>query len=161
MSAVATPEAVAEETGARVPLVPPPLYFGVTFGAGMTLQSAQAFTLHVPAAVAAVVLAAGIGLVALAVLGVARAGTTIVPHRAVSVLLTTGAYRVSRNPMYVGIAIAYVGGALLAGSWWPLIGLPLPLSAIRFLVIGREECYLAQKFPVPYAAYRARTRRWL
>ena len=161
MSALATPDAVAKETGARVPLVPPPLYFGVTFGAGMALQTARAFALHVPAAPATVVLVAGIGLAALAAIGVARAGTTIVPHHAVSVLLTTGAFRVSRNPMYAGIAIAYVGGALLTGSWWPLILLPLPLAAIHFLVIAREERYLTEKFPVPYAAYRARTRRWL
>src|SRR5450631_950384 len=46
-----------------------------------------------------------------------RHHTTIVPHRAVSALVTTGPYRMTRNPMYTGLAIAYLGGALLSGSW--------------------------------------------
>ena len=161
MNSVAIPDAGAKEAGAPVPRVPPPLYFGVTFGVGMAVQASNSLGLHVPAAAGAAVLLAGISLTALAVVSVARAGTTIVPHHAVAVLLTTGAFRVSRNPMYAGIAIAYVGGALLAGSWWPLILLPLPLAAIHFLVIAREERYLTEKFPAPYAAYRSRTRRWL
>jgi len=47
-----------------------------------------------------------------------RHRTAIVPHHAVSRLATTGAHRISRNAMYTGLAIAYVGGALLTGSWW-------------------------------------------
>src|ERR1700754_3868490 len=61
----------------------------------------------------------GLGLV-LNVAGVAaviRHRTTIVPHHPVATLLTGGAYRRSRNPMYTGLAIAYLGLAVLLGSW--------------------------------------------
>lgn len=83
------------------------------------------------------------------------------PHRPVSTLVTTGAYRISRNPMYTGLAIAYLGGALLAGSWWPLVTFPLALLAVRGLVIGPEERHLAATFGRTYIDYRTRVRRWL
>ena len=63
--------------------------------------------------------------------------------------------------MYAGLAIAYVGGALLAGTAWPLATLPIALFAVRRIVIDPEERYLAARFGGAYAAYRARTRRWL
>jgi protein-S-isoprenylcysteine O-methyltransferase Ste14 len=61
----------------------------------------------------------GLVLTVAGVGGVIRHRTTIVPHHPVAALITTGAYRWSRNPMYTGLAIAYLGGALLVGSWWP------------------------------------------
>ena len=62
--------------------------------------------------------------------------------------------------MYAGLAIAYVGGALLAGTWWPLATLPIALVAVRRIVIDPEERYLAVRFGHAYAEYRARVRRW-
>ena len=47
--------------------------------------------------------------------------------------------RITRNPMYTGLAIAYLGGALLAGSWWPVATLPLALIAVGRVVIGPAE----------------------
>ncbi len=90
-----------------------------------------------------------------------RHRTTIVPHHEVSALVTTGAYRFSRNPMYTGLALAYSGGALLAGSWWPLANLPVVLLLVRRLVIDPEERYLSVRFGEVYADYRRRVRRWL
>jgi protein-S-isoprenylcysteine O-methyltransferase Ste14 len=113
------------------------------------------------AVVGAVVLAAGAALALAGVIEVVRHQTTIVPHHGVSALVTTGAYRVSRNPMCAGLAIAYLGGALLAGSWWPLATFPLALLAVRGLVVGSEERYLAGQFGQTYIDYRARVRRWL
>lgn len=61
--------------------------------------------------------------------------------------------------MYTGLAIAYVGGALLAGTGWPLFTLPLALVAIRVLVIGPEERDLTRRFGQTYLDYCSRTRR--
>jgi len=92
---------------------------------------------------------------------VIRHRTTIVPHHPVATLLTGGVYRLSRNPMYTGLAIAYLGLALLFGSWWPLMLWPLVIVAVRHLVIRPEEQYLTQRFGQTYTDYRSRVRRWL
>jgi protein-S-isoprenylcysteine O-methyltransferase Ste14 len=141
------------------------MYYAVAFAAGMLLRS-----ISVPLTIGgrpttmvlgAGVLAAGAAFSAAGVAQVIRNRTTIVPHRAVSALVTTGVYRLSRNPMYTGLAVAYLGIALLAGTWWPLATLPLALLVVRRAVIDPEECYLADRFDTAYAEFRARTRRWL
>lgn len=151
--------------GADVPRLPPPLFYALAFAAGMALQ-ATTVSLRmgegpVRLVIGAVVAGLGLVLAVSAVAHVRRRHTTVVPHRAVAVLVTTGPFRLSRNPMYAGLALAYVGGALLAGSWWPLLTLPAALIAVRSLVIAPEERYLATRFADRYAQYSGRTRRWL
>ena len=63
--------------------------------------------------------------------------------------------------MYTGLAIAYIGGALLVGSWWPLLVLPVVVVIVRLVVIGPEERYLTDHFGAAYTDYCARVRRWL
>jgi len=63
--------------------------------------------------------------------------------------------------MYTGLTIAYVGGAGLLDSAWPMIVLPLVLIALVRTVISREEAYLGDAFGAEYSAYQARVRRWL
>ena len=53
------------------------------------------------------------------------------------------------------------GGALLAGSWWPLLALPMALMAVKQLAIKPEETYLAERYASTYDEYRCRVRRWL
>jgi len=148
--------------GARVVRIPPPLYYGLAFAAGMVLRRVAPLPIGVDLVLpGAIVLAAGLALAGAGVAGVVRHHTTIVPHREVAALVTTGAYRWSRNPMYTGLALQYVGGALLVGSWWPLILWPLVVAVIRLAVIGPEERYLAMQFGPAYASYCSRVRRWL
>lgn len=108
-----------------------------------------------------VLLVAGTALTAAGVAAVVRHRTALLPHHAVSTLVTSGAFRLSRNPMYTGFALAYLGGGLLLGSWWPLLTLPAVLVAVRRLVIDREERYLGSRFGDEYARYRQEVRRWL
>jgi protein-S-isoprenylcysteine O-methyltransferase Ste14 len=150
--------------GARVIFIPPPLYYAAGLAGGMAINSVVALPLGGrPASTVAGAVLAALGL-ALAVAGVAaviRHRTTIVPHHPVATLLTGGAYRLSRNPMYSGLAIAYLGLALLFGSWWPLALWPLVIVAVRQLVIRPEERYLTQRFGQTYTDYQSRVRRWL
>jgi len=90
-----------------------------------------------------------------------RARTSVNPYRPTTVLLTGGAFRLSRNPMYLGMVVSYVGLALLFNSLWAIVLLPLALVVVHFTVIKREEGYLEQKFGEEYRAYKARVRRWL
>lgn len=151
--------------GARVVRIPPPLYFGAAFAAGLALRRigvALRFGTPTPTlAVGAAVVASGATLAVAGIAQVLRARTTIVPHRPVATLLTSGAYRISRNPMYTGLAIAYLGATPLAGTWWPLLTWPLALLAVRDLVIGPEERYLTDHFGQPYLDYQTRVQRWL
>ena len=90
-----------------------------------------------------------------------RAGTTVNPTQAASTLVTSGTYRISRNPAYLGWVAAYLGVTMLAGWTWCLVLLPLVVLIIDRLVIVREERFLEQRFGTEYAAYKQRVRRWI
>jgi len=157
--------AIAEaQQGARVIFIPPPLYYAAGLAGGMAINSVVPLPLggRPATAVAGAVLAAlGLALTFAGVAAVIRHRTTIVPHHPVATLLTGGAYRLSRNPMYTGLAIAYLGLALVFGSWWPPALWPLVIVAVRQLVIRPEERYLTQRFGQTYTDYQSRVRRWL
>ena len=153
------------QRGASVAPIPPPMYYVAAFVAGLGLRASTVpLTIGAPALrvpLGALALGAGVALAGAGVAAVVRHHTTIVPHRSVATLLTTGVYRLSRNPMYAGLALGYLGGAAMLGSWWPFLTLPLALLAVRTLVIGPEERYLAAKFGSRFTEYRRHVRRWL
>lgn len=103
----------------------------------------------------------GLALIASAMVKFTRSGTTIRPDRASSTLVIAGPYRFTRNPMYVGLAIAYFGLAIADRSPWSLILLPVVLTVIRYAVIAHEEAFLERRFGSSYIDYKARVRRWL
>lgn len=88
-------------------------------------------------------------------------GTAIIPHLPATRVVESGPYRVSRNPMYVGLTAVYLGLVAWTGAVWPLAILPLVLWVLTAAVIRREERYLSRKFGARYDAYRGRVRRWL
>ncbi len=150
--------------GARVIYIPPPLYYAAGLAGGAILDSPVALRIGGRPAVAvagAVLAALGLALCLSGVVAVVSHRTTIVPHHPVATLVTGGAYRLSRNPMYTGLAVAYFGLALLLGSWWPLVLYPLVILAVYRLVIRPEEQYLTQRFGSAYTDYQSRVRRWL
>jgi protein-S-isoprenylcysteine O-methyltransferase Ste14 len=90
-----------------------------------------------------------------------RAGTPVPGNRPVHALVTTGIHGLSRNPIYVGMYLLYVGIGLAALSPWVLI-LVLPIAVImRSAVVAREEAYLERRFGAAYRDYKVRVRRWL
>jgi protein-S-isoprenylcysteine O-methyltransferase Ste14 len=152
------------QRGARVIRIPPPLYYAAGLAAGMATNGVVALPLGgrpATTVAGALVTALGLGLTQAGIASVIRHRTAIVPHHPVATLLTSGAYRFSRNPMYAGLAIGYLGLALLFGSWWPLAFWPLVILAVHHLVIRPEEEYLTQRFGHTYTAYHSRVRRWL
>lgn len=101
------------------------------------------------------------GLVISAVRAFRRARTRPEPWKPTTALVTDGPYRFTRNPMYLGFALVYVGVTLLVNTLWPLLLLPVVLTVIHFLVIRREERYLERKFGDDYRAYLRTVRRWI
>jgi protein-S-isoprenylcysteine O-methyltransferase Ste14 len=87
--------------------------------------------------------------------------TAILPSGSTNVLLRSGPFRVSRNPLYLGLIALDAGGALLMPSVWALLLVPVGVAALRWGAIGPEERYLAVKFGADYQAYRTSVRRWL
>ena len=108
-----------------------------------------------------ILLALGVILAAWGMATFRRAKTAINPHRSASQLVTHGPYRFTRNPMYTGLTVAYLGGAALLDSGWPIIVLPIVLFVLVRTVLSREETYLNHAFGADYGAYTARVRRWL
>lgn len=90
-----------------------------------------------------------------------RAETNPMPWTPTTALVIEGPYKYSRNPMYVGFVLTYLGLALGLESGAALILLIPCIAVISWGVIGREERYLEAKFGEPYRAYRGRVRRWL
>ena len=91
----------------------------------------------------------------------AMARTAILPMRPASRIVDHGPYRFTRNPMYVGMSLAYIGGALVLNSVWVLVFFPVVIALLSTLVIAREERYLSSAFGEEYDNYRRRVRRWL
>ena len=90
-----------------------------------------------------------------------RAGTDVIPFRNVSSLVTTGIYRFTRNPMYLGMVAVLLGCALTVGVV-PALLVPVVFAVIveaRF--IRPEEQMLRELFPQEYPAYCQRVRRWV
>ena len=103
---------------------------------------------------------AGIGIMASALGVFRRAGTAVPPWEPSTALVTDGAYRYTRNPMYLAVVLLYVGLSLLFVAVWPLIVLVPALIVLHVAVILREEAYLERRFGDAYRQYRARVRRW-
>jgi protein-S-isoprenylcysteine O-methyltransferase Ste14 len=87
--------------------------------------------------------------------------TAILPGGATTRVLQRGPFRVSRNPLYVGLIALDVAVALLAQSFWALLFVPVGVAALTWGAIRPEERYLSRTFGAEYEAYRARVRRWL
>ena len=90
-----------------------------------------------------------------------RAGTEVIPFRPVSSLVTGGVYRLSRNPMYLGMALVLLGCALTVGALSALAIPPAFVAIVQVRFIHHEERMLQGLFPEEYPAYCARVRRWL
>lgn len=154
---------VQDEDSPRV-LVPPPLLILATLLAGLAVDPgfggwpATSMAAAVPAAFLG---AAGLAIGALALGLFKRFQTRPEPWKPASALVTTGVYRFTRNPMYVGMLLIYAAVALLFRSASAGV-LLLPLILIMDqLIIRREEEYLSRRFGAPYEEYRRHVRRWI
>jgi protein-S-isoprenylcysteine O-methyltransferase Ste14 len=90
-----------------------------------------------------------------------RHKTAIIPYHPASMVVTSGPYAITRNPMYVGLAWSYVGGSFLLDTWWAFALLPVVVGIIDRQVIAREERYLLSAFGAEYAGYTKKVRRWI
>ena len=148
-------------------LVPPPLMFAVPLIIGILLKD-RIPLVHLGASASRWLQWLGIGLIAAGIAHVlpsiflfARSRTTSIPHRHASTFVQGGAYRWTRNPMYVGMTLVYVGICAVTTALFALLLLPIPLLFVDRLVIPMEERHMEEAFGKDYIDYKTRVRRWL
>jgi len=124
-------------------------------GPGLASPNALALT------VGLLFIAGGFALALFSVRAFRRAGTNVVPGQSATALVTTGPYRITRNPIYIGFVLVYFGLSIVLTSVWVLLLLFPVLMILQRGVVAPEEAYLERKFGDAYRAYTARVPRWL
>lgn len=103
----------------------------------------------------------GVALIGWALLALVQAGNDPRPDRPDAAIVTTGPFRFSRNPIYLGFLVVVLGFALRWGDLWGWLALLVCHLALDRLVVAKEEAYLTTRFGDAYEAYRKRVRRWV
>lgn len=151
--------------GAAVRL-PPPLVYVAALGIGALLQ---AFVLALPLplggrpriAATAVAALAGAGLVGAALGLFRRTGQDPKPWESTPEIISSGVYRWTRNPMYVGMALLQLAFGFGLANGWIVAFVPVSLAIVFATAVRHEEAYLERKFGSVYLDYKRSVRRWL
>jgi protein-S-isoprenylcysteine O-methyltransferase Ste14 len=149
---------------ANLGLVRPPWVYLGTIVLGLLLHFAWPIRLVPPAASVPLGVTAVLAAVALFVYAVRtfRSANTPVPgNLPTTMIVRTGPYRWSRNPIYLAFTILQLGVGLWVNSLWLLVTLIPAVALMSFIVIPREERYLETNFPSDYLAYKDSVRCWL
>jgi protein-S-isoprenylcysteine O-methyltransferase Ste14 len=89
------------------------------------------------------------------------AGTSVRGSERTTVIVRTGPYRFSRNPIYLSFLLLTLGLSIWLNNLWLVVTLVLAVGFIRTIVIPREERFLERNFHEQYSSYKATVRRWL
>lgn len=144
----------------------PPLALVFVFGALMWFVSASpTLTIALPwrSAFACIFYTVGSAIVVAGVLTFRRMKTTVNPltPEATTTMVTSGIYRFTRNPMYLGFFLVLIGWAIYLSNWLALAVLPLFVWYMNRFQILPEERALGAKFPEAFTAYKRSVRRWV
>src|SRR5438093_7611010 len=157
------PPSAAQDV-ANLGVVRPRLLYLISLVTGARTQLATPFpflpgTLAVPLGAPLVVVA--IALFAYSVTTFRAAGTPVPARKPTTVIVRTGPYRFSRNPIYLAFSLLQLGISIWVNSVWLRATLAGAVALIHYVVIRREEQYLERRFGAQYLDYKASVRRWL
>ena len=146
--------------------VPPPLFYVLIFIASVFVQKRipipdTLFHLMILKFVGVVFLIIALFFLVRSLRQFFLTKNTLILIKPASSLQTTGIYAITRNPMYVGLAIVYLGITCFIGNWWNIILFPILFLLVQEYIIKREEKYLELEFGQGYDDYRRKVRRWL
>ena len=145
-------------------IVFPPILFVSAIAMGTVLQ--MVWPIHLRAALplrmaGAIPIVMGLVAIVSAKKGMRRLGTNVRPDLPTTAIVSDGPYRFTRNPIYLGASLVYLGVTLLLNVFWPLPALVPFFILLDWGVVQREELYLERKFGDVYLAYKRGVRRWL
>jgi len=142
----------------------PPLIYAGSILAGIGIDRiwplSMPLGLHGPL-YSGIILALVLVLAGLCMFEFHKAGTDVRPDRPDSVLITSGPYCHSRNPLYIGLTLVQVGAAMWFNNAWVLAMTAVSVAVISRYAIRREERYLERLFGTAYLDYKQRVRRWI
>lgn len=145
-------------------IVYPPMWLAVGLVAVFALNEylpGPRFTSSTFQFIGGAVIVAGLLLLVIAGGLFKQAGTDLVPFKNVSALVTSGVYRYTRNPMYLGMALVLLGCALTVGAASALFVPVVFAVIIEVRFIRPEEALLRELFPVEFPIYCMQVRRWI
>jgi protein-S-isoprenylcysteine O-methyltransferase Ste14 len=148
----------------RLGLIRPPLVYLASLVSGAVIQLVAPFpflpgTLAAPLGAPLVVVA--IALFAYSATTFRAAGTPVPARKPTTMIVRTGPYRFSRNPIYLAFSLLQLGISMWVNSVWLLATLAGAVALIHYVVIRKEEQYLERRFGAQYLDYKASVRRWL
>jgi len=146
--------------------VPPPLIFLGLLGLGFLLDYLFPIKLlrlpWTPRIIGSSILFMISGYLALgSIIVLLRNKTPFDPSKTTVKIVHEGPYRLSRNPMYLALLFLLAGVAVISGSIWLFLSLPVLLIVLDIWAVRPEEAYLERNFSDRYLAYKAKVRRWL
>jgi len=149
---------------ANLGLVRPPIVYLTSIALGLAIHYAWPARFVPPSLsppVGAMLALLAVGLFVAAVRTLRAAGTPVPGNQPTTVIVRTGPYRFSRNPIYLAFSLFQLGLAVWVNSVGLLITLVPAVALMALVVIPREERYLEARFPTEYSSFRAAVRRWL
>ena len=143
----------------------PPLALVIIVAILMWLISIYAPLIFIPYRLGIVTLLAliALGIIFAGLLAFWQARTTVDPRspEAASELVSSGIYKFTRNPMYLGFAVLLLAWAILLASAWSVLMIGVYILYLNRFQIYAEERALTEIFGVKYQQYQAKVRRWL
>ena len=146
--------------------IPPPLYFFACLGFGLILEYFFPIHLLSISLLPRVIVGCAFALISLyfAVSGfiaLIKNKTPFDTAKSTVKIVISGAYRFSRNPLYLSLLLLLFGIAFFMLSLWLFLTVPVLFILFLFKAVKPEENYLSQKFGKEYLAYSAKVRRWI
>ncbi len=146
--------------------IPPPLIFVAAAIAGWLLHDrVLALPLVIPAPflipVVLALMLPGVALVLGPMALFRRTGQDPAPWKATPEIVSSGIFRFTRNPMYVGMALVQAAYGVGRGNGWTVALVPAAILGVYFTAVRHEEAYLERKFGRRYLDYKSSVRRWL
>ena len=143
--------------------LPPFIYLGF-LAVGLALDFALPYPLlpnAIQLSVGAAIIFASLSIIPTVFARFRAAGTSIHVHQPTTAIVTGGAYRFSRNPIYLAMTLLILGIGVAVDGIWVIAMLAPTLIVMHYGVIAREERYLEAKFGEEYLKYKRSVRRWI